>query len=358
MRHYILALLLLFTPSLSFGETIAFDDPRWTITGPNTTIVHYKGQQALYAPQGGAYLPDANFIDGIIEFDMLFPDDTRGFSGVNWRRQKDGSYENFYIRPHLSGKEDGTQYTPSIKGDTGWQLYFGPGYTVTLDHTYDKWVHIKVISSGDQAEIYVDSEDPVLFIKDLKADLGAGTIGVSTNLAPTFYANFSYQKIDNPPLKGTALPEKKQVDGLIQKFSISELLADDNTNPNDYTGSWITQEIETMGALNLSRHRDRTEGHNSVLVRMTVNSDRDQLKKFSFGYSDDAIVYMNGNPISGGTHLYQSRDYRHLGSIGLFDDVYLPLKSGNNDIYFAVKENFGGWGFMGKFEDMNGIIIN
>lgn len=356
MKTILINFILLLLPSLSIAEVIPFDDERWTLFGENTALVYYKGQDALYSPGGGAFLADADFKDGIIEFDMLFPDDTRGFSGVNWRRQEDGSFENFYIRPHLSGKEDGTQYNPVFKGDSGWQLYFGPQYTVTLDHTYDEWVHIKIIVSGDQAEIYVDSEEPVLFLKDLKADLGAGSMGVSTNLAPTFYANFSYQKIDNPTLKGSPIPDEELPSGLIKEFTISDVIADD-TPPAEYTGTWTKQVIETTGALNISRNRERREGYNTVLIHMTVNSDVDQHKKFIHGYSDDVVIYMYDKPISGGTNLYASRDYRYLGTIGLFDDVYLPLAAGKNEIYFAVKENFGGWGFMGKFENMDGITI-
>jgi len=33
------------------------------------------------------------------------------------------------------------------------------------------------------------------------------------------------------------------------------------------------------------------------------------------------------------------------------------LKAGKNEVYFAVKEYFGGWGFMGKFDDMTGITL-
>lgn len=340
---------------MSSAETIPFDDDRWTIFGDNTEVVHYKGQQALYAPQGGAYLKDADFEDGIIEFDLLFPDDTRGFSGVNWRRQPDGSYENFYIRPHLSGKEDGTQYTPALNGDTGWQIYFGPQYTVTLEHKYDQWVHIKIVVSGDQAEIYVGSDEPVLFLKDLKADLGAGTIGLSTNLAPTFYANFSYEKQNNPTLKGKALPEEHIAENLINQFAISNVIADNASNPYDYSGEWTTENVETNGIINISRFRNRSEDNNTVFIKMTINSDGEYHKKFLYGYSDEVTVYMNGKPIAGGDNTYQTRDYRYLGTMGLFDEIYIPLKPGSNEVYFAVKENFGGWGFMGKFDDTTGI---
>jgi hypothetical protein len=48
-----------------------------------------------------------------------------------------------------------------------------------------------------------------------------------------------------------------------------------------------------------------------------------------------------------------SRDYRYLGTIGLFDSVTLPLKAGENEIWIAVSEAFGGWGIMDRIVDLN-----
>jgi hypothetical protein len=52
---------------------------------------------------------------------------------------------------------------------------------------------------------------------------------------------------------------------------------------------------------------------------------------------------------------YRSRDYRFLGTIGYFDELYLPLKKGENELIFAVSEDFGGWGIKALFEDPVGI---
>ena len=354
----ILVCLFMLTNSLyGLAETVPFDDPRWEIKGDKTSVMTFDGKQVLYTPGGGATIKDTGFIDGIIEVDMLFPDDTRGFSGITWREQDGGFYEHFYIRPHLSGETDSTQYTPVFNHDSGWQLYFGPQHSVALDLHYNKWMHIKIVVSGDQAEIYVDDKEPILFINDLKADLGTGSIGVSTTFAPAYYANFSYEKIDKPTLKGSPIPAKKAAADLVTQFDISEVVADGHSKPSDYSGNWSIEKTETSGTLNISRYRKRSKGNNTVLVRLNINSEVDQIKRFSFGYSDEVIVYINNKPVSGGSNVYRSRDYRYLGSIGLFDNVYIPLKAGKNEVYFAVKEYFGGWGFMGKFDDMTGITL-
>ena len=68
-------------------------------------------------------------------------------------------------------------------------------------------------------------------------------------------------------------------------------------------------------------------------------------------------VYLGDRLLYSGTNLYQSRDYRYLGTIGLFDSVYLPLKKGRNNLWFAVSERFGGWGIIAALEDLDGLRI-
>lgn len=352
-----LTLKLLFLSAFASAEVIPFSDERWTLIGDDTRIVTFDGREALLTPLGGALLKDTNFTNGIIEVDIFFPDATRGFSGVSWREQENGTYEHFYIRPHMSGNVDATQYTPVFTNDTGWQLYFGPGHAVALDIKHGKWSHLKIVVAGDQAEVYLDSEEPVLFIDDLKANLESGMVGVGTTFAPAYYSNFSVTHIGNPILKGKAAEKDELPDGLIKSFRVTDVIADDLTNPSTYQGDWSNLAVETSGALNIGRYRERSENHNTVLVKLVLNSEINQTKKFTYGYSDDVVIYMHDRPIAGGTNIYQSRDYRYLGTIGLFDDVYLPLEQGINEIYFAVKESFGGWGFMGRFENMDGITL-
>ena len=52
---------------------------------------------------------------------------------------------------------------------------------------------------------------------------------------------------------------------------------------------------------------------------------RARRQPLELGYSDRAIVYLNGERLYRGNATYRSRDYRFLGSIGLWDTIYLPL---------------------------------
>ncbi len=81
------------------------------------------------------------------------------------------------------------------------------------------------------------------------------------------------------------------------------------------------------------------------------------MKNISFGYSDRVKVYLNGTLLYAGNNGYMSRDYRYLGTIGLFDQLALDLNAGSNELLFAVPESFGGWGIMAAIEDREGVVV-
>ena len=64
-----------------------------------------------------------------------------------------------------------------------------------------------------------------------------------------------------------------------------------------------------------------------MIGRLTIHSEQERVVKTSFGYSDRVNVYLNGQLLYGGDNTYRTRDYRYLGTIGLFDELWLPLKT-------------------------------
>ncbi len=88
-----------------------------------------------------------------------------------------------------------------------------------------------------------------------------------------------------------------------------------------------------------------------------VRSASDAVRALELGFSDRAIVYLNGQPLFRGDDTYRSRDYRFLGSIGWFDTVYLPLRAGENELIVAVSETLGGWGLQARFSDPSGLLL-
>ena len=357
------AFLLANQVGTSFGETIPFKSEQWEFSGKEAEVSEYKGQNALFLHDAEATLRDSEFADGTIEFDLLTLGD-KGFSGVHWHLQDNGyDYEEFYIRPHQSGNLDANQYTPSFNGLAAWQIYYGPHYSVSLDYKIDDWMHVKIVVSGNQAEVYIDSNDPILFIDDLKGDFGSGKLRLRSGFAPAYFANFSYDAQERPALKGHALEPEAPVENGVDHFYVSTPVAEDlvatatvisvSQIPND----WVSLGVETNGIANIARARQASRATNTVFARVTINSDKVQTKRLNFGYSDRVRVFYEGRAIYSGNNGYMSRDYRYLGTVGLFDSVYLSLKTGDNDVYFAVSENFWGWAIMAGFDDMDGISV-
>jgi hypothetical protein len=107
--------------------------------------------------------------------------------------------------------------------------------------------------------------------------------------------------------------------------------------------------------INLSQLSAISDSTNTIMAKIAINSDKDQLKRLNIGYSDRIKLYCNGNALYSANNSFRTRDYRYLGTIGYFETVYLPLKKGNNTIILAVSETFGGWGVMAKWENLDGI---
>ncbi len=339
---------------------VPFTDERWTISGSETEIVEHLGEQALRLKGASAMLSDTALRNAIIEFDIAVQEE-RGFAGVVFRANG-ADYEHFYIRPHQSGNPDANQYTPVFNNLTGWQLYHGEDYAAPTQYRYDSWMHVKLIIAGGEARVFIDSDESLLRIADLKHGDITGGIGVnSSGFSTAHFANFSYTELPDAyafPASGksTSVIEPN----VIRHYQVSAPFDDDTlTESVDLRSveNWRSVETEASGLLNLARYSGLSDSSDTVFVRARIEADKAGLKKLSIGYSDRATLFLNGTALYSGDKTYQTRDYRYLGSIGLFDDVYLPLRRGENELWIAVSENFGGWGVLAKFADMEGITL-
>jgi membrane dipeptidase len=344
---------------------IPFDSDRWDIEAEEFRVEDYLGQKSLYLKGGSALIKDTDFTNGIIEFDIAFTGE-RGFMGAVWRVQDERNYEDFYIRPHQSGKPDANQYTPVFNGVSGWQLYHGEGYGAPVEYKLNAWIHVRIVVSGGRGEVYIDrSVEPVLFMHELKREVGAGQVGLKAGFAPARFANFSYQNTDRPTLRGKPQDTEPAPPGTVMSWSVSGTLDEKSLEgKHQLSGAdkdnltWVSLESESTGLANLARVQGiEGEGKNTVFAKVVIVSEREQIKKLKLGFSDRVKVYLNDRLLYGGNNLYRSRDYRFLGTIGLFDEIYLPLKQGRNELWLAVSESFGGWGIKALFEDMDGIEI-
>jgi hypothetical protein len=359
MSAWLATALAVLTPILVHAEEYPFDSETWKFTAAESDIVDYLGEQAVRIRGGYATINDLELQDGVIDFDIAVSSE-RGFSGVIFRAQDLANYEHFYIRPHQSGKPDANQYTPVFNGVSAWQLYHGEDYAAPTNYKFDEWMHIRVVFAGDQADVFIDSDEPTLHIKDLRRDLTQGGIGFgSGNFAAAHFANFRVTSL--PANYQISTPESVPAEppaNIVHSWGVSKAMAADGVD--EFLQSeqeWSEFKVESTGILNLARAPGVTPEKKTVIARLNIVSDKEQLKGLAFGYSDSVVVRVNDVPLYSGTNAYQTRDYRYLGTIGLFDNIFLPLKKGSNEISFIVSESFGGWGIQARFDDMEGISL-
>jgi hypothetical protein len=328
---------------------VPFDSGRWRWSAVETRVEDHLGRASLFLKGGIATVADTRFADGTIEFDVSFTGE-RGFVGGVWRVQDDRNYEEFYLRPHQSGNPDATQYTPVFNGVSGWQLYHGERYAIPVRHRFGEWMRVRILFSGTRAEIHVDGS--VLVVDELKRSVEPGAVGVSAgNGAPAHFSNFSFSAA--PPLDPGKLEPVPE--GVIPSWWVSDPFPEGAPDPE--ARSWTRLATESSGLANLARVNGLMLRKNTVFARKLLLSEREQVKRLDFGFSDRIRVYLNRRLLFQGDDTYRSRDYRFLGSIGYFDALYLPLRQGENELLMAVSEDLGGWGVQAKLEDLSGITL-
>lgn len=344
---------------------IPLDTIHWEINAQSYVLENYKGKDAIYIQRGLAFLKDTKFLNGTIEFDIYLTN-RQGFPGVRFRASDRNNMESFYLRAHLSGKPDANQVAPVINGITPWQLYFGPSYSFVYDYNYNDWTHVKIVVNGRRAQIFLDYSKTPNLSWNLVHDPREGEIAIGGGgAAAMHYANFKIDKneseiVDFNPIK------REPIEGLIFEWEVSDMFEEKSIHDPMKLKQVIQSrkwgkkiQVEEGTAANIAREVVLVDGTlgNTVFAKIKIRSDRDQIKLFEFGYSDRVVAILNGTPIYKGTNRWRSRDYRYLGTVGLFDAIYLNLKKGENTLLLAVSEDFGGWLVTGKFPDQNGIGI-
>jgi hypothetical protein len=359
----IFATLVFFTDR-AHSQTVPFDSSRWEFNADESRIEDHLGRKSLYLKSGFALVKDSKFTNGIIEFEVAFSEE-RNFIGALFRLQDIYNHEQFYIRPHQSGNPDATQYQPLFNGVDAWQLYYGEGYSVPIKYEFNQWLHIKIAVSGQSADIYIkDMNTSALFVDDLKREMKEGGVGLFVASAvPAYFSNFSFTPMADLRLQGTPKTKQPAPAGTVMSWKVSNSFAEKTLDgkyvlsPSDRDAlTWKTLTCENTGLANLARLQGLKNG-NTVFARLTINSDVAQVKRIRFGFSDKVKVYLNNQIVYAGNDVYRSRDYRFLGTIGLFDELYLPLIKGDNELWMAVSETFGGWGIKAEFENMDGIRV-
>ena len=362
----IIPTLILCLSKWSLGQIIPIDTTNWRISAQSYLLENFRGQDAIYLQGGSLTLKDTEFLNGVIEYDIFLKKE-QAFPGIYFRSDfEKGTAEHFYFRPHLPGKPDANQAIPTIQNITAWQLYFGPRYSFPYEYKYDDWTHVKILVNGDKAQVFLDHSETPHLSWDLFLPAKAGGISLTGgNRSGMHLANVKVAH-EAPEIKDFAPVERKPIDGLFPAWEISDMFEEKLLNdPDDVKQvlkdrTWQGKiQVDEGTAANISKIqnlRDGTPG-NTVFARVIIESDRDQIKLLEFGYSDRVVAILNGRSIYRGNNGYRSRDYRYLGTVGLFDGIYLDLKRGRNELVLAVSENFGGWLVTGRIQDTQGITV-
>ncbi len=359
------------------AEPLPFTEENWVFIG-GTLLEEKAGQQAVrlgvrenpddFVGFGMVIAKTAPFLNGVVEYDVLF-DATRSFAGLRFRTQSPGDFEDFYMRAHQSGNPDANQYMPQYNGVAAWQLHYGPQYSSPTVYPHGEWIRVKLVINDGLADIYIGDEMTPEYSVDLLRDPAAGGFALwGLNLSgPVWMANFNATPMENVEILGTPVPETVGEAGTVTAWEISDafdgamLVGKTSLTAADTDMIYHTMEAKASGQVNLSMLQGIAEGADTVFAKLNINSDSDQIKAFEFGFSDFGTVFLNGEILFRGSDAPFTRDYRFLGTVGLWDTVFLNLNEGDNELIIAVREqtfDTTGWAVQGRFVDMDGVTLN
>jgi len=163
------------------------------VTYRGHSALRFIEQDMLSDKQSIAILPVSTFKDGVIETEIAgspradAPAEMRGFVGIAFRVQPDGShFECFFVRPSNGRADDQLRRNHSIQytslPDHPWFRLReeSPGvYESYADLVVGEWTRIKIIVSGVRAQLYVNgAEQPCLIVNDLKLGETQGQIAL------------------------------------------------------------------------------------------------------------------------------------------------------------------------------------
>jgi hypothetical protein len=375
-------LLLVHIPSSNYAQAtfIPMVPDRWIVGEKNERIekgqslehngkfVVYRGHESLRLAKGFAYVRNLEFQNGSIEADMAL-DSVGLFAGIAFRVQSEDEYELVFFRNGSAGTREAIQYTPGFLGANAWQIYNIPKYAGVGNFPTGEWFHIKVVVAGLVAKVYLgNNPNPVLNIADLKQGYSKGSIGFWGHVGGGYLSNVSYV-IDTATYESN-VRENFSSDALTNwelSDSFDVVDKDPAVYPDIRTMKWEMVRAESPGMVVIQRYRRdpniappaeqgivpvRVPGSKVVFARTTIHSEKNEIRRMNFGYSDQVVVYLNSQPIYAGNNSYRSREPGFLGLVSVNSDaVFLHLKKGDNELLLAVSEVFGGWGFMCKLAE-------
>ena len=358
------------------ARDLPFTDPAWKTADPKARVEMVGGRSALRLTTGTSTRRDIEVKDGTIEFD-LWSTAERAFAYLHFRMQSDDEFEAIYFRLHKSRLPDAIQYDPFYQRVGNWQLFHGPESTAAADLPAGRWIHVRLVLSGEKAALFLDgAKEPSLAIPKLARGARGGYFALRSFLGanikgdvepPSSFANVVV-KPDVVDYDFSRVVEKKEpaLPGLITQYRFSPAFAPADgplraipTTLGD-PKTWPVVTSLPSGLVVIGSAVRIPDGLRRVgtVASFHVRAEQAGVKRLRLGFSDEVSAFLNGQLLFSGDQRYFFNFPRQEGLIHLDQaSLYLPLKQGDNEIRLAISEVFGGWGVMAQFEDPTGLVI-
>ena len=368
------AALLPVAAPLAAQDALPFSDGRWELSPQGVRAETVDGRETLAFESGVATRRDVKLQDGTIEMDVQVTR-RRSFVYVTFRMQDDKEYEDLYLRPHKSGLPDSLQYAPVHQGQSGWQLYHGPGSTAAVAFEPGAWTRLRLVLQGQRAAVFLGSVERPVMVARLQRESKPGYVALRAFVPPDTPGSGPVARFANVTVRPNAVPfdfssiavEAPVVPpGVVRRWEVSGPIPPSDKPPDalpsvEALGPLRTVATHASGLLELHRHVTLPPGSRAgaCVARVKVRAAKAGRVAFDLGYSDRATVFLNGEPLYYGDQGYRFDAPRREGLIG-YDQarVWLPLAAGENELAVLVSDSFGGWGLMGRFADQAGLELD
>jgi hypothetical protein len=359
---------------------VSMEPAYWQFDSATTEFVTYKNVKAVRGKEGKGYqifLKDQLFADGTIEFDVELSG--MGFPGINFRMSpdnKDG--ENFYIRsfgPVRPELRSTLQYAALIDGMSIWDL--SDEYQSGAEVYQNKWNHVKLVVSGKQMKAYVnDMTRPALVVPELEGHTESGGISLTGNV---IYSSL----VIKPGATEGLSPEP----GYISTYNDTRYLRSWQVSPAqdfpfgkevvmplpsmygtlnasevpDSSTKWAPLRAETRAVVNLSRiygHK-ANDARRLAWLKTNIESDNDQERILSLGFSDEVWVFLNGQILYVDKNYFGTPQQKLSNARCVIENtsIKLPLRKGSNELLIGLANYFYGWGIVARLDDTKGIQL-
>ena len=290
---------------------------RWSGAGP-TPAQPPRAADCFLVESPLATVTDLEPVDGTIELEL---DSRSGRSARSPASSGASGTTRTSSRSSCGRIRSGTTTRSSTRRSStaisSWQLYHGEGFWAPVAFPIGDWFTIRVVFAGTRADVYVaDMAEPALQVRELKRPVEPGGSASRSGGPGIHVAQFAYgpeaelRPAAPPPTARSTTSSPSGTCPTPSRRRTAEPFAGRTWTRLDSRAERPRRPLTREPDPRRPQHRPRPR---------TIRADRARTVRMDFGFSDRAVVYLNGRPLYRGDDTYRSRDYRFLGSIGWCD---------------------------------------